>query len=225
MFTLYVVTNLANGKYYVGQTNKTGAERWKDHCWGANKRDYFHYAISKHGKQNFVVEDIATFETREEVSQAEKLWILATGSYDRTIGYNSTFGGEYGAIPNEETRAKIGAFSSTRVHSPETRQKMSESHSGDKNHFFGKKHDPDTIQAMIEKLKVSHSGEGNYWFGKTFSPEHRANLSAVRKGVKKTKPVSEETRRKLSELAAARWEQRKSNPSSTRSIGKPKRIA
>lgn len=163
MYTVYVVTNIVNGKYYVGQTTMTGIERWKEHYWSSNKKDYFHYAIKKYGKENFEVEEVAVFETREEVNNAEKLWILLTKSYDKKIGYNSTMGGEYGAIPNEETRVKIGNGRRGKLHTEETRKKMSEAHTGSKNHLYG--------------LPPSQQP----WFGKKLSDEHKAKCSQARK--------------------------------------------
>lgn len=204
MYTIYVITNLVNGKVYVGQTTKTGKERFQSHWWSRGKKDYFHYALNKHKREDWTVQDITVFETREEVNNAEKLWILLLRSSEKKLGYNSTLGGEYGAIPNEETRAKIGAASSQRTPTLETRQRMSEAHSGEKNHFFGKKHDPEMIEATKKVLSEKLSGEGNYWFGKQLSPEHKAKLSLVRKG-KKQKPRSEEACKKLSVAATARW--------------------
>ena len=53
---IYKITNLVNGKSYVGQTIRTIEERWKQHIKDSkgNKDDfYLHRAIRKYGKENF----------------------------------------------------------------------------------------------------------------------------------------------------------------------------
>lgn len=221
MFTVYLITNLINGKMYVGQTRKTALQRFQEHCWVGAKKDYFHFAIEKHGKENFVVDILGTYETSDQVNLAECTWILLLRTWDRKIGYNSTFGGEHGATPTDEVKQILAEKATGRLHSLETKQQMSEDRKGENNPFFGKTHDPETIETARQKLKISHAGEGNYWFGKTFTEEHRASLSQTRKGKPRATPMSAETRAKLSALAQARWDERRSNPDSTRSIGKP----
>src|SRR6266704_5819193 len=102
MYTVYLITNLVNSKKYIGQTHLTSAERWKEHVWSINKLDYFHLAIKKHGKKAFFIEDLVQVETLEEVKKAEMLYIVWFKTHIRTIGYNSTLGGEAGEVPTEE---------------------------------------------------------------------------------------------------------------------------
>lgn len=204
MYQLYLITNHVNGKVYIGQTSKTAEERWKMHCWTVNKPDYFHRAIKKHGPEAFEVQTIAIAQTVEEISQLEIKWIAAFRSHEKMFGYNTTLGGEYGAVPNEEVRAKIGAASSSRTHDEKTREKMRLSHLGENNHFFGKSHTEETIEKIRRTCKEVGGGEKAYWYGKTLSASHKANLSKVRKG-RKPKPKTEEGRRILSEKMKAYW--------------------
>lgn len=210
MYVLYLVTNRLNGKVYVGQTSKTAEDRWQMHCYSLNKKDYFHNAIARYGIDAFDIKTLAEVATQEEVSELEIKWIAAFRSHEKMFGYNSTLGGEYGAIPNEETRAKIGAHSATRVHTEETKQKMRQSHLGEKNHFYGKSHTPETIEKLKTSCSAANSGENNYWFGKKLSDEHRAALSAVRKG-SKPKPLTEDGRRRISEAKKLYWENRRNS--------------
>ena len=204
MFYIYLVTCLANEKIYVGQTELTPEQRLVNHFYSRKKNDYFHAAIRKHGKESFVVQEIAQWETQEETDTSETLWISLLGSCDREIGYNTTYGGRYGGKPNEAARIKIGLASSQRTHSPETKEGMSKNRVGEHNSFYGKKHKPESIEIMKEKLRISLGGENNPWFGKTLTQEHRSNISKSKKG-KKMPPRSEETCKKLSEAAKARW--------------------
>jgi hypothetical protein len=75
-----------------------------------------------------VVQELGRYNTLEETNNAESLWILLLRSFDNSIGYNTTFGGQNGGKPTEETRAKIGAASAEREHGPETRKKMRQAH-------------------------------------------------------------------------------------------------
>lgn len=162
MYCVYLITNTVNEKVYVGQTITTPEQRLKGHIYGRKKQDYFHAAIRKHGSVAFVVQELGRYETREELNTAEKLWIILAGSHVGEVGYNSTFGGDFGAEPTSETRKKIGEASRKRRHTPETRLKMSEAHSGEKNHLFG-----------LPK-------EQQPWFGRELTEEHKQNCSAAR---------------------------------------------
>lgn len=128
MFYIYLITNKVNGKIYVGQTESTIEERFKNHVWSREKQDYFHAAIRKCGKDAFVVQELGQYETLEETNNAESLWILLLRSFDNSIGYNTTFGGQNGGKPTEETKAKIGAVSRSWVRSGGTKEKMRQAH-------------------------------------------------------------------------------------------------
>ena len=62
--------------------------------------------------------------------------------------------------------------------STDTCKKISESHAGEKNPFFGKHHTEESLRKMSEAL----SGENHPFFGKTLSNEHRQKLSEAAKG-------------------------------------------
>ncbi len=77
--------------------------------------------------------------------------------------------------------------------SEEIRKRMSEAQSGQKHHFYGKKHKPETI----EKLRYSKLGRSR----KPFTEEHKKRISDSHKG--KNNPMygkvhSIETKRKIS---------------------------
>jgi len=56
MYTIYQVTNIVNGKKYIGFTTKTPETRWKRHmviAKYAKSKTHFQQAIIKHGSKNF----------------------------------------------------------------------------------------------------------------------------------------------------------------------------
>ena len=62
---IYKVTNLVNGKVYIGQTNSTAANRFAQHWYDASvckKQNPFHKALRKYGKKNFSHEVILVCE-------------------------------------------------------------------------------------------------------------------------------------------------------------------
>ena len=92
-----------------------------------------------------------------------------------------------GMKASEETKEKLRIAHSTRIrkpHSEETKAKISAKKAGMPSNRKGKKHSLETI----EKLKLAHLGQ-----------------KAWNKGLKKTGPVSEDTRKKLSDAAVKAW--------------------
>jgi group I intron endonuclease len=204
MFCIYLVTNINNGKIYVGQSYMTPYERLKNHFWSRKKQDYFHAAIRRHGDEAFIVRSLGEYVTQTEVDDAENFWIVALQSCDREIGYNTTLGGKFGAEMTKEVRAKIGESRRGKLHSEDTKSEMSRVRSGEGNSFFGRHHKPESIETARKKLKIALGGENNPWYGKTLSDEHKAKISASQKG-RKQKPRTPEHCLAMSMAATSRW--------------------
>ena len=93
-----------------------------------------------------------------------------------------------------ETRLGHSQRGSGWNHTDESKQKISEAASkrtGDKNPFFGKKHKPETVEAMKQKLSLLMSGENNPFFGKKHSEQTKQLLSEKLTGRKKIRSSSE----------------------------------
>ena len=74
---IYKITNQVNGKFYIGKTIKTLKNRFHNHCYDALKRDsttYFHRAIRKYGKENFILEEIELCDNKI-LNEKEDFWI------------------------------------------------------------------------------------------------------------------------------------------------------
>lgn len=94
MAYIYKITNLINGKSYIGKTSRSIEQRWNEH----KKEIYNHYnrplytAMRKYGIDNFQIEQIE--ECKEEnASNREIYWIKYYNTYGST-GYNATRGGD-----------------------------------------------------------------------------------------------------------------------------------
>ena len=94
---IYKITNLTNGKLYIGKTTGTIKNRFQRHIQDAmsNRLDtHLARAIRKDGPENFTIELVEIVETAEQLNQQEKYWIKKYNSYEN--GYNETEGGDGG---------------------------------------------------------------------------------------------------------------------------------
>ena len=161
---VYLITNLINGKKYVGKTVHTLSDRWSQHKYAARrdrKHSHLHSAMRRYGIGAFRAEVICTCSAEKELFRQERYFIKRYGTKNRRHGYNLTDGGEIGPVGM--------------VHSKESRRKMSKSHSGKNHHFFGKHHSEET------RDKIARSNTG-----KTATQAARNKMSRTRRGVSKT---------------------------------------
>lgn len=102
MAYIYKITNLINNKCYIGKTERTIKERWKEHIKNKNKLNLPLYrAFNKYGIEHFSIEQIEECD-QNHLDLRETYWIKY---YDSCAnGYNCTLGGEGGLlyIPDEE---------------------------------------------------------------------------------------------------------------------------
>jgi group I intron endonuclease len=170
MFYVYKITNLVNGKVYIGKTNDIQG-RWKEHidyAHNSNRKSNraLHNAIYKYGIDNFSIEEIENVESEDWSFEREKYWIAEYKTnickYGSQFGYNLTDGGE---------------GSSGFKHSDETKQKMSEAHTGNKNHFYGKKHTESIKNILSEQKKSYYKSNKSYFIGQKHSEESKKKNS------------------------------------------------
>lgn len=92
---LYVLTCVTTGKQYVGHTCRSFPKRWSAHVYTAKRGSSLKIAaaIRKHGQDAFIKEVVAEFDTREESSLAEQLFIAGLNT-QLPRGYNVTEGGD-----------------------------------------------------------------------------------------------------------------------------------
>lgn len=104
---IYKITNLINGKVYIGQTIQSIKDRWYRHVGNSKWLSQHEVnmaikrAIIKYGKENFKLELIENCK-RENLNDREKYWISYYDSYH--TGYNNTLGGQDGfkSFKNDE---------------------------------------------------------------------------------------------------------------------------
>ena len=116
LYLIYKITNLINGKIYIGQTGVDRlAERIYEHQFETIHSETnvaFHNAITKYGFNNFSVEVVETNISEELIDERERYYISFYNSYihaENSNGYNETLGGQgtHGYIFTETDRLKM----------------------------------------------------------------------------------------------------------------------
>lgn len=159
---VYVITNLANGKTYVGQTWKTLQKRWCGHCT-ENSCIKLVRAIKKYGKDKFTIKLVTITHTQENADYWEIYFIQKYDSINN--GYNIRLGGSNGK------------------HSEETKRKMSLSQMGNKKNLGHKDSEKvRTIKSIAAKKRCQQYVMPSTK-GKSMSEKEKKKRSEKLKGV------------------------------------------
>jgi len=162
---IYLITNLTNGKKYVGFTKTTAQERWTNHIKQAHyefrRNEVMHKngnrpilaAIRKYGSDSFKIECIDHADCRKDAGELEKFWIAHHKSLGKG-GYNITSGGD-----------GVSGYVMTESH----KKQMSDRSIGDKNYWYGR------------------SGDKHFGYGKNLTIEHIEKLRENNAG---SKPIT-----------------------------------
>lgn len=145
---IYKATNKINNKCYIGQTTTPLKVRITKHISNAlrdNKNNYFHNAIKKYGKNNFIWEIICENVPVELLDIRETMKIIVHHSHmSEGRGYNMNWGGRTRCtyIATDETKKKLSIAQSKFV--------------GELNQFYGKKHSNETKEKMRKARLGKH---------------------------------------------------------------------
>jgi group I intron endonuclease len=183
-----------SGKSYIGQTIQPILKRLGRHQLQSSKCRAILGAINKYGWEKFEKdwyecpdEDL----NFDEEMLVEEMGTLAPG------GYNLKEGGGSSGKMCEETKKKISESQSGEKNhnygktlSDEIKKKISESQSGEKNHNYGKSLSEETKK----KISKAQTGENAYWYGKTRTEETKKKMSKAQSG----KTLSDDTKEKIS---------------------------
>lgn len=156
---IYKITNLVNGKIYIGQS-KDIYKRWKEHRYNIANKKYesciLYKAIKKYGIDNFEFSVVESCKI-EDLNIREEYYIRKYKTYvgfKDCNGYNMTLGGE----------GNNGGYKS-----PEWRKKVSEANKGRKSWNKGKKY-------SLPHMKGRFSGKNNPFYGKHHTKEAKKKL-------------------------------------------------
>ena len=122
---VYLATNKANGKQYVGLTRRSLNSRWRQHVNVANQgaKTYFHHAIVKHGVDGFDVQPMVSALSLDYLADLERQLIADfKPEYNQTNGGEVTMGRKYDDATKEQIRLK----NTGKKRSPEIRKMLSD---------------------------------------------------------------------------------------------------
>ena len=119
---IYKLTNLVNGKVYIGQTRRTFELRMQEHRNAAARGEGFYIgnAIAKYGWDNFKAEVIAETDNLDTLNELEHYYVQ---KYHSDVdGYNLAPGG----YSNTMDSKKVKDHHDSVMRSPEVRARISE---------------------------------------------------------------------------------------------------
>lgn len=164
---IYCIENKLDGKKYVGLTKGTIQRRFKRHkelAKSNREKQHLHDALLLYGFDNFIVYELDSAISFEELCKKEKHWIKKLNT--KNNGYNETDGGEGSSGRNlsEYTKKKIGDGNRGRIQTVEEKKQRSKSnkgiHSGENNPFYKKTHSKESIEKYLKhKSKCIHCGK------------------------------------------------------------------
>ena len=169
---IYKITNLVNGKCYIGQT-KNYKERIKSHLKERGSI-LLARAVKKYGVNNFKCEKLLICEINE-VDRYERDCIKQYNSIEN--GYNIHPGGGWS---NEDHARKIANSMKGHIVSEETRRKISKNHhnvSGINNPNYGGGYKLNLNAEQRKKRSEDNKGKNNPNYGKEHSKEIRKKIS------------------------------------------------
>lgn len=176
---IYKITSPV-GKSYIGQTWKSNAYiRWTKHKnEKASKCRAVRNAIIYHGAENMLFEPLyeISYKThgyrwKEFLDFWEKYEIAEEDTLSPN-GYNLHPGGKNHAM-SEESKQILREKATGKKATKETKAKMSISHTGERNHFFGMKHS----KQALEKMSLAKKGKPS---GRTVTDEQKLKAKNTR---------------------------------------------
>ena len=185
-YLVYQVTNLVNGKIYIG---KHSTKNPYDKYMGSGKA--IKQAIKKYGTESFTKEILYCFTNEKEAFLKEEE-LVTQDFIDREDTYNITFGGKglqsgeknlmygkpsamRGRHHTQESREKMSKATKGKLHSQETKDKISKANKG-------KRLSQETKDKISKANKGKFVGENSPLFGKPKSQETKDKISKANKG-------------------------------------------
>lgn len=194
MSFVYLVSNLKNGKRYVGKADDIDT-RWNAHLRSARRNEAgpLYRAIRKYGEPNFAIHELEEQINAASAYQAETAWIRLLREAGFEL-YNLNDGGLGGSNPSPETLEKMSTVKRGKIFSEEHRTNIRRA----------AKNRPPVSEETKARLREARRRRAPP------SEETRKKVSESQSGRKQ----SLETRRKLSDAARRQWERQK-RPAST----------
>lgn len=139
---IYTITNLENGKVYIGSTSDFKG-RWNHHRQtlrhNIHRNVYLQRSWNKYGKAVFKFGVLEYLDNLGELTKAEQFWLDVYKEEDKELLYNI-------ALTTDCPRRG-------RPHTEETKRKISKSHMGLPGPMKGRKHSKETKQKIRKAIE------------------------------------------------------------------------
>jgi len=198
LYYTYIITNLINGKQYVGDHSTDNIK--KDNYLGSGvllKEDQ-----KKYGKNNFEKIILENFESKETAYKAQEKYIRFYKTHVSQGGYNKNWtGGQWPSTHSEETKRKI-SLSNLGRKSPRKGKNLPKEHIknislsllGEKNPNHKSKLTEERKQFLLKNLIHDKSGENNGMYGKKHKEESKEKNRLAHIGKKVNGKLSGQSR-------------------------------
>lgn len=109
---IYCITNIKNGKVYIGSTTSTFQDRWGTHIrklrTSTHPNQHLQNAFNLYSEDSFIFSIVEFIKENEVILEREKYYIEEYNSYNREVGYNIERD-PYNREVSEETKQKISS--------------------------------------------------------------------------------------------------------------------
>ena len=184
LWTVYIHTNLINGKKYVGITSNFVKKRWRN-GYGYSENLPIGRAIRKYGWENFDHEIIADNLDEDDAKKMEQELIKSYNTTDDKYGYNVTVGGDgiKGFKHSEASRVKLSEKARQLERFGERNPNYGHKWSKEQRERAAIAHkrenlSPETLKKMSESTS-KRVGELNSFFGKHHTEQTKQIISKV----------------------------------------------
>jgi group I intron endonuclease len=168
MAVIYRITNMINGKYYVGSAESFERRKWQhtyDLKRGAHKNPRLQAAWNKYGADVFVFEVLETVPEGESTFSWENKWLhKCVGQPDCYNVNTDAFVPRLGVRLSEASKAQLS-------------KNRKGKHAGEAHYRFGQTVSPE----VRAKISAAQKGRANPRKGKQMSEQGRANVAAAAK--------------------------------------------
>lgn len=211
---IYKVTNIINGKSYIGKTTKSVDERWKLHLSDMKKKNdnnYFHNAIRKYGNENFEKSVIYECDDINILNLMETFKIMVNHTHKSEGGYNVTWGGEDNPMSHYDIIEKmrngiIKAWSNpnnyrrfcnsmkgkqVKPFTTSHKENISKSMMGSNNPMYNKQWSDDSLKKRSKNMyRITHSNGKieNTNVLSIWCKQNNINYNSILEYIKKNKP-------------------------------------
>lgn len=169
---IYKITNLVNGKIYIGQTKNNVELRFYQHRYSDS---VIGKAIRKYGIKNFKIDIVEECESFEKMNEREIFWIKELNcKYPN--GYNLTDGGEGVVNPSEEIRQKISNTKKGRPGRPQSKEERKKRIASLIAYYAS---NPEVLEKKSAEMKGNSRAAGHKNFaGHKHTAESKSKISA-----------------------------------------------